>query len=116
MAAIGSTPFERGDEAEDFLIVNATADKGLVDIQRLDFRHWGKHPAGCAANRMRYAIRATSSLKNHCPPKRENLIPISSEAIKQDILSNPQPFRPSKIHLQAALTIATIFIVKNTAI
>lgn len=32
MAAIGSTPFERGDEAEDFLIVNATADKGLVDI------------------------------------------------------------------------------------
>ncbi|WP_318366546.1 SOS response-associated peptidase [Enterobacter sp.] len=32
MAAIGSTPFERGDEAEGFLIVTATADKGLVDI------------------------------------------------------------------------------------
>ncbi len=63
--AIGSTPFERGDEAEDFLIVTAAADKGLVDIQRRDFRHWGEHPAGCATNRMRYAIRATSSLKNH---------------------------------------------------
>ena len=32
MATIGSTPFERGDEAEGFLIVTATADKGLVDI------------------------------------------------------------------------------------
>ncbi|KDL89096.1 hypothetical protein AE02_05295 [Klebsiella variicola] len=30
MAAIGSTPFERGDEAEGFLIVTAAADKGLV--------------------------------------------------------------------------------------
>lgn len=32
MAAIGSIPFERGDEAEGFLIVTAAADKGLVDI------------------------------------------------------------------------------------
>lgn len=32
MAAIGSTPFERGDEHEGFLIVTAAADKGLVDI------------------------------------------------------------------------------------
>ncbi|WP_177344321.1 SOS response-associated peptidase family protein, partial [Klebsiella variicola] len=32
MAAIGSTPFERGDEAEGFLIVTAAADKDLVDI------------------------------------------------------------------------------------
>lgn len=32
MAAIGSAPFERGDEAEGFLIVTAAADKGLVDI------------------------------------------------------------------------------------
>ncbi|HFZ8996698.1 TPA: SOS response-associated peptidase [Citrobacter freundii] len=32
MAAIGSKPFERGDEAEGFLIVTAAADKGLVDI------------------------------------------------------------------------------------
>ena len=32
MAAIGSTPFERGDEAEGVLIVTAAADKGLVDI------------------------------------------------------------------------------------
>ncbi len=32
MAAIGSVPFERGDEAEGFLIVTATADQGLVDI------------------------------------------------------------------------------------
>ena len=32
MAAIGSTPFERGDEAEGFLIVTAAADQGLVDI------------------------------------------------------------------------------------
>lgn len=32
MAAIGSTPFERGDEAEGFLIVTSVADKGLVDI------------------------------------------------------------------------------------
>ncbi|MDR5095737.1 SOS response-associated peptidase family protein [Enterobacter sp. EC-ML 621] len=32
MAAIGSTPFERGDEQEGFLIVTAAADKGLVDI------------------------------------------------------------------------------------
>ncbi len=32
MAAIGSVPFERGDEAEGFLIVTAAADKGLVDI------------------------------------------------------------------------------------
>ena len=31
MAAIGSTPFERGDEAEGFLIVTAAADRGLVD-------------------------------------------------------------------------------------
>ena len=75
MAAIGITPFEHGDEAEDFLIVTAAADKGLVDIQRRDFRHWGEHSAGCATNRIRYAIRATSSLKNHCPPKRENLNP-----------------------------------------
>ena len=32
MAAIGSTPFERADPAEGFLIVTAAADKGLVDI------------------------------------------------------------------------------------
>lgn len=32
MAAIGSTPFKRGDEAEGFLIVTSAADKGLVDI------------------------------------------------------------------------------------
>ncbi|SNY59846.1 SOS response-associated peptidase family protein [Enterobacter sp. CC120223-11] len=32
MAAIGSTPFERGDAAEGFLIVTTAADKGLVDI------------------------------------------------------------------------------------
>lgn len=32
MAAIGSTPFERGDDREGFLIVTAAADKGLVDI------------------------------------------------------------------------------------
>ncbi|MGS6555744.1 SOS response-associated peptidase family protein, partial [Escherichia coli] len=32
MAAIGSTPFERGDEAEGFLIVTAAADQGLVYI------------------------------------------------------------------------------------
>lgn len=31
-AAIGSTPFERGDENEGFLIVTAAADKGLIDI------------------------------------------------------------------------------------
>ncbi|HDU5899530.1 TPA: SOS response-associated peptidase [Klebsiella quasipneumoniae subsp. quasipneumoniae] len=32
MAAIGSVPFERGDENEGFLIVTAAADHGLVDI------------------------------------------------------------------------------------
>jgi putative SOS response-associated peptidase YedK len=32
MAAIGSIPFEHGDEAEGFLIVTSAADKGLVDI------------------------------------------------------------------------------------
>lgn len=32
MAAIGSVPFERDDEAEGFLIVTAAADQGLVDI------------------------------------------------------------------------------------
>lgn len=32
MAAIGSIPFERGDDAEGFLLVTAAADKGLVDI------------------------------------------------------------------------------------
>lgn len=32
MAAIGRTPFERGDHAEGFLIVTAAADRGLVDI------------------------------------------------------------------------------------
>ncbi|MCT4703648.1 SOS response-associated peptidase [Enterobacteriaceae bacterium H20N1] len=32
MAAIGSKPFERGDEAEGFLIVTAAADQGLMDI------------------------------------------------------------------------------------
>lgn len=32
MAAIGSVPFERGDEAEGFLILTAAADQGLVDI------------------------------------------------------------------------------------
>ncbi len=32
MAAIGSVPFERGDESEGFLIVTAAADQGLVDI------------------------------------------------------------------------------------
>ncbi|MBR7453951.1 SOS response-associated peptidase, partial [Klebsiella pneumoniae] len=31
-ATIGSVPFERGDEAEGFLIVSAAADQGLVDI------------------------------------------------------------------------------------
>jgi len=31
-AAIGSTPFERGDENEGFLIVTAASDEGLVDI------------------------------------------------------------------------------------
>lgn len=28
----GSVPFERGDEAEGFLIVTAAADQGLIDI------------------------------------------------------------------------------------
>lgn len=32
MAAIGSTPFERGDEAEGFLIVTSAADKRLAEI------------------------------------------------------------------------------------
>ncbi len=32
MASFGSTPFERGDEAEGFLIVTAAAYKGSVDI------------------------------------------------------------------------------------
>ena len=32
MAAIGSTPFECGNEAKVFLIVTAAADKGLVNI------------------------------------------------------------------------------------
>lgn len=32
MAAIGSVPVERGDEAEGFLIVTDAADQGLVDI------------------------------------------------------------------------------------
>ena len=32
MAAIGCSPFTRGDEAEGFLIVTAAADKDLVDI------------------------------------------------------------------------------------
>ncbi len=32
MAAIGSIPFERGDDAEGFLIVTSAADKELVDI------------------------------------------------------------------------------------
>jgi len=32
MAAIGSTPFERSDEAEGFLIVTSAANKGLIDI------------------------------------------------------------------------------------
>lgn len=32
MAAIGSTPFERGDEAEGFLIVTSAADNGLIGI------------------------------------------------------------------------------------
>lgn len=32
MAAIGSTPFERGDETEGFLIVTAATEKGLIDI------------------------------------------------------------------------------------
>lgn len=32
MAAIGSVPFERGDESEGFLIMTAAADQGLVDI------------------------------------------------------------------------------------
>lgn len=32
MVAIGSTQFERGDEAKGFLIVTSAADTGLVDI------------------------------------------------------------------------------------
>lgn len=32
MATNGCVPFERGDEAEGFLIVTTTADQGLVDI------------------------------------------------------------------------------------
>ncbi|WP_148399340.1 SOS response-associated peptidase family protein [Enterobacter mori] len=32
MVANGSTPFERGDEGEGFLIVTSAADKGLIDI------------------------------------------------------------------------------------
>lgn len=32
MATIDSAPFERGDEAEGFLIVTAVVNKGLVDI------------------------------------------------------------------------------------
>lgn len=33
IAAIGSVPFERGDEAEGFLIVTTAADLGLAEIQ-----------------------------------------------------------------------------------
>lgn len=32
MAAIGSTPFERGDDAEGFVIITSVADKRLVEI------------------------------------------------------------------------------------
>ncbi len=53
MAAIGSTPFERGDEAEGFLIVTSAADKGLVDIH--DRRPLALTPKllgyGCASSR-----------------------------------------------------------------
>lgn len=42
MAVIGSVPFERGDEAEGFLIVTAAADQGLVDIHDRQPRSW--HP------------------------------------------------------------------------
>lgn len=54
MAAIGSTPFERGDEAEGFLIVTSAADKGLVDIHDRRplvlspeaAREWTRHDIG----------------------------------------------------------------------
>lgn len=46
LAAIGSTPFERGDEAEGFLIVTAAADQGLVDIH--DRRPLVLSPESCA--------------------------------------------------------------------
>ncbi len=32
MAAIGSTPFERGDDAEGFVIITSAADKRLAEI------------------------------------------------------------------------------------
>lgn len=32
MAAIGSTPFDRGNEAEGFVVVTSAADIGLLDI------------------------------------------------------------------------------------
>lgn len=45
MAAIGSIPFERGDEAEGFLIVTSAADKGLAGHL---FYHRKQQGNGCA--------------------------------------------------------------------
>lgn len=50
MAAIGSVPFERGDEAEGFLIVTAAADKGLTIFMTVGhwFCHLKRPASGCA--------------------------------------------------------------------
>jgi putative SOS response-associated peptidase YedK len=54
MASIVSTPFERGDNAEGFLIVTSAADNGLVDIHDRRpvilspdaAREWMRHDVG----------------------------------------------------------------------
>jgi putative SOS response-associated peptidase YedK len=85
MAAIGSTPFERGDDTEEFLIVTSAADKGLVDIRDQcplvmspeAAREWMRQDAGGRGSRdssrrfcawekfIRHAIiRAVGNVKN----------------------------------------------------
>ncbi len=63
MAAIGSTPFERGDDAEGFLIVTSAADKGLVDIH--DRRPLVLSPEA-ARDWMRRGYRRERSRRDNC--------------------------------------------------
>lgn len=89
MAAIGSTPFERGDDAEGFVIVTSAADKRLAEIHSRrplvlapeDAREWmrqdidGKAAEEIAADGQVSAdhfiwhpvTRAVGSLKNQGP-------------------------------------------------
>ncbi len=81
MAAIGSTPFERGDEAGGFLIVTSAADEVWWAFDRRRWRGRGNaHGYGCASSHGTHSksitYRVIPALTSHDAKRYQSGMPI----------------------------------------